>query len=326
MTRFALRRGLWAIPTILLVTFGVFVAIRVGTDPVAAYLRSNPRATQAQVAQYEEINNLTGTIPEQYVNWGLDFITFDWGESIKGHQPVLPDIQNALANSLVLGLTAAVIGISFGLAIGILAALRQYSKFDSFSTASAFIGISIPPFVSALLLQLLFAVYLPRWLGNDTPFFPTSGVYPPGQQGFDLSERVRHLILPATVVAIQIIAVYSRYMRASLLEVTNSEYMRTARSKGISERQVIVKHALRNALIPIVTVAAIDIGAIVGGLIITERVFAYPGMGDFFLTAFENGDFPQLMPWMVIVVISVIVFNLLADVLYAWLDPRIRLD
>ena len=116
--------------------------------------------------------------------------------------------------------------------------------------------------------------------------------------------RVKHMILPATVVAIQIIAVYSRYMRASLLEVNNSDYMRTARAKGISERRVIVQHALRNALIPIVTVAAIDIGAIVGGLIITERIFEYRGMGDFFLTAFENGDFPQLMPWMVIVVVS----------------------
>ena len=326
MTRFVVRRSIWAIPTLLLVTFGVFVAIRIGTDPVASYLRSNPRATQAQVAEYKEVNNLNGTIPEQYVNWGLDFVTFDWGESIKGHQPVYPDIKDALANSLVLGITASIIGISVGLSIGIIAALRQYSKFDSLSTTSAFIGLSIPPFVSALLLQLFFAVYLSRWLGRDTPILPTSGVYPPGQQGFDLWERARHLILPAMVVAIQIIAVYSRYMRATLLEVVNSDYMRTARSKGISERQVIVKHALRNALIPIVTVAAIDFGAIVGGLIITERVFAYPGMGNFFLTAFENGDFPQLMPWMVIVCISVIAFNLLADVLYAWLDPRIRLD
>ena len=326
MTRFVMRRSLWAIPTVLLVTFGVFVAIRVGTDPVQSYLRSNPRATQAQVQEYEEVNNLTGTIPEQYVKWGLDFITFDWGESIKGRQPVYPEIKDALANSLVLGITASVIGITLGLTIGIIAALRQYSKFDSMSTSAAFIGISVPPFVSALLLQLLFAVYLSRWLGRDTPILPTSGVYPPGQQGFDLYERARHLVLPATVVAIQIIAVYSRYMRATLLEVINSDYMRTARSKGISEKRVIVRHALRNALIPIVTVAAIDIGAIVGGLIITERVFQYPGMGNFFLTAFENGDFPQLMPWMVIVTISVIAFNLLADVLYAWLDPRIRLD
>ena len=113
---------------------------------------------------------------------------------------------------------------------------------------------------------------------------------------------LKHLILPVTVVAIQIIAVYTRYMRASLLEVKNSDYLRTARAKGISERRILVRHALRNALIPIVTVAAIDIGAIIGGLIITERIFENPGMGDFFLTAYENGDFPQLMPWMVIVV------------------------
>ena len=138
--------------------------------------------------------------------------------------------------------------------------------------------------------------------------------------------RAKHLILPVTVVAIQTIAVYSRYMRTQLMEVKSSDYMRTARSKGISERAVIVKHGLRNALIPIVTVAAIDIGAIIGGLIITERIFEYKGMGDFFLTALSNGDFPQLMPWLVIVVISVILFNLLADVLYAVLDPRIRLE
>jgi peptide/nickel transport system permease protein len=139
-------------------------------------------------------------------------------------------------------------------------------------------------------------------------------------------DRGKHLILPAAVVAIQIIAVYSRYMRASLLEVINSDYMRTARAKGISERKVIIHHALRNALIPIVTLAAIDIGSIVGGLIITERIFEYRGMGNFLITALDNGDFPQLMPWMVIIVVSTIFFNMVADILYAWLDPRIRLD
>ena len=136
----------------------------------------------------------------------------------------------------------------------------------------------------------------------------------------------KHMILPVTVVAIQVIATYARYMRASLLEVLNSDYMRTARSKGISERRVLVRHALRNALIPVVTVAAIDIGAILGGLIITEGVFSYPGMGEYFLSAYTEGDFPALMPWMVIIVSAVILFNLLADLSYAFLDPRIRLD
>jgi peptide/nickel transport system permease protein len=133
------------------------------------------------------------------------------------------------------------------------------------------------------------------------------------------------MILPVTVVAIQIIAVYSRYMRASLLDVKESDYMRTARAKGISERKVVIHHAMRNAMIPVVTVAALDFGLIVGGLIITERIFEFRGTGDYLLTALGNGDFPQIMPLMFIIVSSVIIFNLLADVAYAWLDPRIRL-
>jgi peptide/nickel transport system permease protein len=155
--------------------------------------------------------------------------------------------------------------------------------------------------------------------------FPTSGVYPPGQQGFNPKEMARYLTLPVAVVAIQEVAVYTRYMRASLLDVMSSDYLRTARSKGISERRVLVRHAVRNAMLPIVTLAAISFGALFAGLIITEGIFEYPGMGRFFLIAYGNGDFPQLMPWMVIVVIAVILFNLLADLSYAFLDPRIRL-
>ena len=326
MLRFTGRRLLWAIPTLFIISFLVFMALRAGTDPVASYVRVNPRATPEKIQQYREANGLVGSMPEQYFRWAGHFITGNWGNSIKGNRPVWPEMKNALANTLVLGIVATIVGVSIGLAIGILAALRPYSKFDTAATTGAFVGFSIPPFVSAVLLQLLFAVYLTKWLGLSKPFLPTSGVYPPGQQGFDPILRAKHLILPVTVVAIQTIAVYSRYMRTQLMEVKSSDYMRTARSKGISERAVIVKHGLRNALIPIITVAAIDIGAIIGGLIITERIFEYKGMGDFFLTALSNGDFPQLMPWLVIVVISVILFNLLADVSYATLDPRIRLE
>ena len=137
---------------------------------------------------------------------------------------------------------------------------------------------------------------------------------------------MKHLILPALVVAFQGIAIYSRYMRASMLEVMNSDYMRTARSKGISEKRVIMRHGFRNALLPVVTYAALDIGAIVGGLVITEAIFEYPGMGRFFIDAYNNGDYTQILPWMMVVVFSVILFNLLADLAYGWLDPRIRLD
>jgi peptide/nickel transport system permease protein len=325
MLRFVFRRILWSIPTILVVTFLVFVAVRIGTDPVANYRRLNPRATASQLDAYKEANGLVGSIPEQYARWGTKFVTGDWPASIKGRRDVADDIKRAAANSLVLGGAAVAMGIFFGVSIGVIAALRQYSKFDSTATIGAFVGLSVPPFLSGVLLQLLCAYYITKWFHLSSPFLPVSGIYPPGHEGFDLIERFRYLILPAFVVAIQIIAVYSRYMRATLLEVINSDYLRTARAKGISERRVIVRHALRNALIPVVTVAAIDIGSIMGGLIVTERIFSYGGMGDYFLTAFENGDFPQIMPWMVIVVVSVIAFNLLADVTYAWLDPRIRL-
>ena len=326
LLRFVVRRVVWAVPTLFIVTFLVFVAIRIGTDPVQSYLRLNPRASQAKVQQYKEVNGLVGSIPEQYFRWLQNFLTGDWPNSIKGNRPVWPELKAALANSIVLGGIAVVIGVTVGCTFGTIAALKQYSKFDSAVSTGSFVGLSIPPFISAVLLQLLFAVYFTEWFNLKEPFLPTSGIYPAGQQGFDLWLRIKHLILPATVVAIQVIAVYTRYMRASLLEVKNSEYMRTARSKGIGERRVIWRHAIRNALIPVTTAAALEVGAIVGGLIITERIFQYRGMGDFFLTAFENGDFPQLMPWMVIVVVSVIFFNLVADVTYAWLDPRIRLD
>lgn len=329
MARFVLRRLLWAVPTLLLVTFLVYIAIRIGTNPSEAYQRSNPRANAEKIRQYEELNNLRGNYISSYWSWLRGFLEGlfnggeSWQRSIKGRRPVWPELKDAMANSLRLGLAATLVGVTVGLGLGIFAALRPGGLRDTTVNTGAFVAFSIPPYVSAILLQLLFAVMWSRWFGQT--LLPTSGVYPAGHQGFDLMLMIKHMILPVFVVAIQIIAVYARYMRASLLEVLNSDYMRTARAKGISERRVLMTHAVRNSMIPVVTVAAIDIGGILGGLIITERVFSYPGMGDFFLTAFDNGDFPQLMPFMIIIVTAVIMFNLLADVSYAWLDPRIRL-
>ena len=318
-----LRRLAWAIPTLVFVTFLVYIALRIGTDPVASYKRINPRASKAKIEQYIEVNGLDPNFVRGYFRWLGNFVTLDWPRSIKGSREVWPQLKDALANTIRLGVAASGVGIVIGLALGVFAALRPGGRRDVAVNAAAFVGISIPPYVSAILFQLLFAVYWSRWFGST--LFPTSGVYPPGQMGFDLGLMVKHMVLPTFVVAIQIIAVYSRYMRSSLLDVLSSEYMRTARSKGISEARVLFRHGLRNALIPVVTIAALDVGAIVGGLIITENVFSYPGMGKYFLSAFGEGDFPLLMPWMVIIVASTLFFNLLADISYAWLDPRIRL-
>jgi peptide/nickel transport system permease protein len=163
-----------------------------------------------------------------------------------------------------------------------------------------------------------------HWLHLSGAVFPIAGMSTPGQEGFDLVDRLKHLALPALVLAVQIIAIYSRLMRASMLETLNADYMRTARAKGLRERRVLGRHGVRNALIPITTQLGIDIGAIAGGLIITEYVFQWPGMGRYFINAMNFGDYPQILAWTMIVVTSVIVFNLLVDIAYAVLDPRIR--
>ena len=324
MLRFILRRLAWALPTLLLVTFLVYMALRLGTDPLQSYLRTNPRATKVKIAQYKSVNGLSSNYVFGYFQWLKNFVTFNWPRSIKGSREVWPALKDAMANTIRLGTFATVIGVSIGLFVGMFAALKPGSRRDVAVNTGAFLGVSIPPYITAVLFQLVFAVYWSRWFGKT--LFPTSGVYPPGHSGFDLVLMLKHMALPMMVVAIQVVATYSRYMRSSLLDVLNSDYMRTARSKGISERQVLIRHGVRNALIPVVTIAALDVGAIIGGLIISENIFAYPGMGLYFLDSFNNGDFPLLMPWMVLVVASTLMFNLVADVSYAFLDPRIRLD
>ena len=324
MLRFATRRMVWVIPTLLLVTFLVYIALRLGTDPLQSYLRANPRATKVKIEQYKAVNGLSSNYVLGYFDWLKNFLIFNWPRSIKGSREVWPELKDSLVNTVRLGSLATFVGVVIGLLVGMFAALKPGSRRDVAVNTVAFLGISIPPYITAVLFQLLFAVYWSRWFGST--LFPTSGVYPPGHSGFDLFLMLKHMALPTIVVAIQVIAVYSRYMRSSLLDVLNSDFMRTARSKGISERQILFRHGVRNALIPVVTIAALDIGSIIGGLIITENIFAYPGMGMYFLSAFAAGDFPLLMPWMVIVVASTLMFNLLADVSYAFLDPRIRLD
>ncbi|TSA53628.1 MAG: ABC transporter permease [Actinobacteria bacterium] len=311
-------------PTLILVTFLVYIALRLGTDPLQSYLRTNPRATREKIEQYKAVNGLSSNYVLGYFHWLKNFVTFNWPRSIKGSREVWPELKDALMNTIRLGSLATFLGVVIGLLVGMFAALKPGSRRDVVVNTGAFLGISIPPYITAVLFQLVFAVYWSRWFGHT--LFPTSGVYPAGHTGFDLFLMLKHMALPTLVVAIQVIAVYSRYMRSSLLDVLNSDFMRTARSKGISERQVLLRHGVRNALIPVVTIAALDVGGIIGGLIISENIFAYPGMGVYFLSSFGNGDFPLLMPWMVLVVASTLLFNLVADISYAFLDPRIRLD
>ena len=316
MGRFIAKRIAITIPILMVVSIGIFAAARYIASP-EGQLNVNPRIDAEAKARYRESLGLDRPSYEQYLSWLGDFVRGDLGVSlVKNGQDVWPIVESALANTLVLVIFAAFFSVIVGVIIGAISAVRQNSLFDFSSTFGAFLGFSIPVFLSGLLLQLVFAVRL-GWL-------PVAGIYSPGAQGFDLRDRVEHLILPGIALAIQLIAVYSRFTRASMLEVMNADYIRTARSKGLTERAVIMKHGVRTALIPVVTRFAIDIALLVGGLIITEVVFQYPGMGLLFVNSLGSGDYPLLLASTMIVVVAVFLANIVADVMYAFLDPRIR--
>jgi peptide/nickel transport system permease protein len=323
MLRYVIRRMLFSIPVLLVSSVLVFVVVRANGD-FTATLRANPRARPEDIQRVKEALGLDRSGPEQYLGWLTHFVQGDWGESLLTGNSVAKDIRDAFWNTMVLGLVATVLSLVLGIGIGVYSALRQYSAFDHVATTGAFIGLSMPNFWFALMLQLLFGYYLTRWFNLSDPVLYTTGMKAPGTQGVDIMDRVRHIILPAFVVTVQVVAIYSRFVRSSMLEVMHSDFLRTARAKGLRERRVITRHAIRNALIPLVTQVAIDTGLLAGGLIITESIFQWPGMGRFFIVAVGNGDYPQMLPWVMVVVAFVIVFNLLADITYAVLDPRIR--
>jgi peptide/nickel transport system permease protein len=313
---------LWLVPTVVFITFLVYVFVRIAWDPVATYQRANPRASAKKLQQYKDANFLyegAWGYVRGYFRWGWSFLQGPdhWQRTIKGRFRVYPLLRYSFFNTLRLAGLAAVIGISLGLLLGTLAARRPGGIFDTVVNTVAYFAGAIPPFVSGVALQLIFAVEL-GWL-------PDSRVYPPGQRGFDLVLMMKHLVLPITVVAIQTIAGYARYMRASLLDVRSMDYVRTARAKGLGEWTILRRHGVRNAMIPMATIMALDLGQLLGGLIITERIFNYNGLGKYFLDASFAGDLPLLMPFLVMLIISVLVFNLFADLSYAKLDPRIRL-
>jgi peptide/nickel transport system permease protein len=323
MFRFVVRRCLYAVPVLLIASVLVFVVIRSTIDPVASYAQ-NPRVRPENLIAMRHAWGLDRPLYVQYVKWLGKFLSGNWGVSLLSNRPVFPEIRSALANTLVLGVTATALSLLVGIGIGMYSALRRYSVFDYASTGAAFVGLSIPNFWFALLLQMFFGLYLTRWLHLGQPIFFTAGMYKPGSFGFDLLDRLRHMALPILVLSVQEIAVYSRYMRTSMLEVMESDFLKTARAKGMRERRVVMRHAFRNALIPITTVASISIGAIAGGLIITETIFQWPGMGALFVSSLGRGDYLIVLPWLMVTVAFVIFFNLVADILYAALDPRIR--
>ncbi|MFK8025317.1 MAG: ABC transporter permease [Ilumatobacter sp.] len=324
MIAYATRRLLVSIPLLLVLSVVSFIATRSVSSPESG-IRTNPRVTAEDIARYREQLGLDDPAYEQYLRWLSNTVSGDLGTSLVSNRDVWPQLSSALWNTLVLGAVAVAFSFVIGITIGVIAAVRRNSPFDYVSTGVAFFGLSMPNFWFAIMLQLFFGVYIVDWLALDGPVFFTSGMRSPGTEGFDLLDRARHLVLPALVLAVQLVAVYSRFMRSSMLEVMGADYVRTARAKGVRERQVVRKHGMRNAMIPVTTQLASDVGAIFGGLVITETVFQWPGMGPLFLDALQNGDYQIILPWLMITALGVVVFNLLADLAYGVLDPSIRL-
>ena len=325
MIGYALRRLAITVPALGAISFAVFWAAGEISSPTAQ-LTLNPRVSAEAKQEYVRSLGLDQPLYVQYGKWLGNFITGDFGTSlVRNGQNVWPFVERALANTLLLVAAAVSLSLLIGLAVGTISAVRKGSLLDYTSVGVSFLGISIPVFWLGLMLQLFFGLYLANWLGVAPPLLPTAGIYSPGQQGFDLADRVRHLVLPTMALSLQLVAVYSRYMRASMLETMSADYIRTARSKGLRESRVVVRHGMRSALVPVTTQAAIDIGQLVGGLIVTERVFQYPGMGVLFLDSLEGGDYTILLPTVMITAVAVFGLNLTADLLYGVLDPRVRL-
>jgi len=254
--------------------------------------------------------------------------SLSWGDSFRGDGPVWDNIFGAAGATFRLGLTALILALLIGIPLGIYQAIRQYSFFDQVGTTLSFVAFSTPIFIIAVGTQLLFALYLEKWTG--VKLFFVAGMSDPSYASLSFLARMgdvaRHLTLPALSIALISIATYSRFQRASMLEVMHSDYLRTAKAKGLPRRRVILKHALRNALIPIVTLVSLDIAGIIGGAIITESIFGWPGVGRLYIQAIDAVDYPTVMAVVMSIGAGIVVMNIVADILYGVLDPRVRYD
>jgi len=288
-------------------------------DPLYRMLEGIPNLRPQDYDRLRKLYGFDDPVYLQYGKWLWQLLQLNPGYSREYGQPVFDIILPALKNTLVLTIAAVVLGKIIAIALGIFSAVRQYSIADYILTATTFVAYSVPAFWLGLMLIILFSVKL-GWL-------PTSGIVnselAPGSWAATV-DWMKHLILPVAVLAISEIIQVQRFMRSSLLEVLRQDYLTTARAKGLSESVVIGRHALKNALIPVVTIIAVTMPRVVGGSTVVETVFAYPGMGRLLYTSIMGNDYVVAMTVVMIIAVTVVFFNLLADVIYGWLDPRIR--
>jgi peptide/nickel transport system permease protein len=343
MSRYIVKRILQGIPLLFIISVVLFALMMSVGDPVATM--GGRRPTRASdLERLKRQLGLDKPIYDQYLYWligntwtrvdldgdsvaetpgtRLGILRGDFGKSLVDRKPVMEVIGERIPNTLILMLTGEVIVIIGALLVGVYSALRQYSAMDHVVTALSFIGYSMPIFFVALLSMYIFAVLFKRW---GLPYLPTVGMFDP-QAGKTFGQVVYHMVLPVISMSVVSLASYSRYIRSTMLEVMGQDYIRTARSKGLPRRMVIYGHALKNASLPIATIVGLDLPFLLGGAVVTERIFAWPGMGRLFLDHVGRADTPVVMGILMLVAVAVIVFQIITDVVYAWLDPRIRYD
>jgi len=318
---YVVRRTLTAIPLLLLISIILFwILNNAPGGPLAPYLQ-NPHITPADIARLKHNLGLDKPIWFRYIVWLGQIFRGDFGYSTSNSEPVLQAIAERIPATLELMSISFIVSLVIGLSAGIFSAVRPYSVQDYIITTLAFLGQSTPVFALGLFLQYLLSVQgIPLPDGYKIAL-PSAGIST--TDAFDLGDRIQHLIMPVMVLSFLNLALYSRFMRSSLLEVMKTDYIRTAAAKGLSNTTILFKHGLKNALIPVVTVVAISFPTVLGGAVVTETIFAWPGAGRMFFNALQQSDIALMMGYLLILATSVVFSNLVADVLYAWLDPRV---
>jgi ABC-type dipeptide/oligopeptide/nickel transport system permease component len=313
MTGYILRRILALIPVLLGISFLVFLILHLAPgDPALIIL--GPKANATSLAQLRHDLGLDQPFFVQYFRWLGRVLQGDWGRSIQLKREVLPLVLQRFQATLFLTLSSVLLAVSFGIPAGIISATRQYSLWDRASMITVLLGFSMPVFWLGIILQIIFSV----WLG----ILPVSGMQSPGQTGWP--DMLRHLVLPAITLAVGAAVIIARMTRSSMLEVLQQDYIRAARAKGQSERKIIYQHALRNAFIPVITVVGLQVGFLLGGDILVEIVYSWPGIGLLMMNGIMARDFPLVQGAILLVATCYVVVNLVVDVLYAYMDPRIH--
>ncbi len=318
MWTYIARRLIQAVFIIFIITAVVFLLTHYSADPMSQYANKQGM-TAADRAALAHSLGLDQPLPVQYVKWLGLALQGNLGNSFFSRQPVMTLIMQRLPMTLILMTTAEIFIILVSLVLGIISAVRQYSALDNIITSFSFIGFSMPIFFIALGFMNIFSVDFKAW---GLPYLPT------GADIWDhsnLAALAWHMVLPVACLVIILVAGYSRFLRSSILEVLGLDYIRTARAKGLSQRAILYKHALRNAALPLITIVGLDIPFFLGGALVTERIFAWPGMGRLFWEYAQRGDFPVVLGILLLTGVAVVFFTIIVDVIYTFIDPRIRL-